>query len=213
VTYGTDYLLHTWPFNPAQGRHDGFERPAVAFVPSIAVSAVIAVEGGRFDAWRGDVLVASMLDGLRRVHIEDGRVVFVEPIPLAGRLRDMTVGSNGKIVLWTDDNNIVILEPAPAASGEALVLVCASCHTLSSGEPSSLGPNLWRVFGRRVASAADYDYSKGMNAYGGRWTRERLDRFLANPRTAVPGTTMEFEGIEDAAERRQIVDYLERQGN
>jgi cytochrome c len=53
----------------------------------------------------------------------------------------------------------------------------------------------------------------GMSGYGGRWTRERLDRFLENPRAAVPGTTMEFEGIGDAAERRAIVDYLEGLGD
>jgi cytochrome c2 len=213
VTYGTDYALHTWPFNPVQGRHEGFEKPLLAFVPSIAISEVIAVTGERFAPWRGDLLVASMLDGLRRVRLEDGRAVLVERFPIAGRLRDMAEGNDGKIALWTDDNHIIIVEPAPESGGEALILVCASCHTLGAGEPSSLGPNLAGVFGRRVASAADYDYSLGMKAYGGRWTRERLERFLENPRVTVPGTTMEFEGIEDAAQRRAIVDYLERSGD
>lgn len=210
VSYGTDYALHTWPFNPVQGRHEGFEKPVFAFVPSIAVSELVGTRGDLFAPWRGDLLVASMLDGLRRVRFEGERVVLVERIPIEGRLRDIAEGDDGKVAIWTDDNHIVIVEPAPAAGGEALVLACAACHTLNDGEPSSLGPNLHGVFGRRVASAGDYDYSQGMKSHGGRWTRERLEAFLANPRTAVPGTTMEFEGIEDPAQRREIVDYLER---
>ena len=210
VTYGTDYALHTWPFNPVQGRHEGFEKPVLAFVPSIAISELVAVTGERFAPWRGDLLVASMLDGLRRVRLEDGRAVIVERIPIEGRLRSMAQGNDGKVALWTDDNHIIIVEPASATSGEAVLFACMACHTLNEGEPSSRGPNLWGVMGRRVASAPDFDYSEGMKDYGGRWTRERLDHFLAGPRAAVPGTIMEFESIEDADTRRAIVDQLGR---
>jgi cytochrome c len=50
-----------------------------------------------------------------------------------------------------------------------------------------------------------------MAGYGGRWSEERLDRFLANPGAAIPGTTMAFEGIDDAGERRQIIELLKLQ--
>ena len=35
-----------------------------------------------------------------------------------------------------------------------------------------------------------------------------LDAFLASPAAAVPGTSMAFEGIQDAALRQTIIDYL-----
>ena len=49
-----------------------------------------------------------------------------------------------------------------------------------------------------------------MTRYGGRWTEERLDRFIADPRGTIPGTTMAFDGIDDAGERKRIIEFLER---
>ncbi len=40
--------------------------------------------------------------------------------------------------------------------------------------------------------------------------RMRLDRFLADPEGALPGTRMGFVGLRDAAERRAVIEYLER---
>lgn len=42
------------------------------------------------------------------------------------------------------------------------------------------------------------------------WTEETLDRYLADPLEAVPGTTMGPLGIKDAAERRAVIEYLNR---
>jgi cytochrome c len=49
-----------------------------------------------------------------------------------------------------------------------------------------------------------------MTAYGGRWDRERLDRFLADPAATVPGNTMQFGGIDDPLARQKLIDYLEQ---
>jgi len=59
-----------------------------------------------------------------------------------------------------------------------------------------------------VAGIEKFDYSPAMKAAGGRWTKERLDAFLANPGAAIPGTTMMFPGIPDAGTRRKIIEYL-----
>lgn len=50
-----------------------------------------------------------------------------------------------------------------------------------------------------------------MARFGGRWTEERLDRFLESPSAVVPGTTMGFAGIDDAAERKQVIELLKWQ--
>ena len=49
-----------------------------------------------------------------------------------------------------------------------------------------------------------------MATYGGKWNRERLDRFLADPAAAVPGNTMQFDGIDDPLQRQKLIDYLEQ---
>ena len=39
-----------------------------------------------------------------------------------------------------------------------------------------------------------------------------LDRFLADPMKAVPGTSMGYAGIPEAAERRDLIAYLAHAG-
>lgn len=209
VTYGTDYRLHDWPLNPVAGRHEGFEKPLYAFVPSIAVSQLAGVSGPLFDRWRGDLLAGSFFGGLVRIRVEDGRVIFAEPIKVTGRIRDVAEGLDGRILIWTDENDLTFLEPAASDAAESLLSQCIVCHTLSEKEKALIAPSLRGIVGRPVASAKDHDYSEAMKGFGGRWSAERLDRFLADPRGTVPGTTMQFEGITDASERRQIIELLE----
>ena len=198
VTYGTDYQLHRWPLNSIPGRHDGFEKPVLAFVPSIAVSALTGISGSAFQAWAGDLLIISLSGELRRIRIEDGHVVLAEPITLGNRVRDVVQGTDGRILLWTDGNDLIFVEPAAADSGETLVFQCTGCHALDKHDHSSIGPNLYQLAGRRVGSRSDFNYSKAMQQFGGRWTRERLDQFLEDPARTVPGTTMKFAGMSDA---------------
>jgi cytochrome c len=63
--------------------------------------------------------------------------------------------------------------------------------------------------GRQVAANDDFNYSQAMRDFGGRWTRERLDQFLADPAATVPGTSMAFPGIRDEAQRKQLIDFLQ----
>jgi cytochrome c2 len=212
VTYGTEYGMHEWPFNPSAGRHDGFERPTLAFVPSLALSGLTGIAGPRFAEWRGDLVLASLHGQLRRVRVEEGRVVVDEPLAIGYRNRDIAQGADGRIAIWTDQNDLIFLEPAGTADGEALVFQCMGCHTVQEWGMGTIGPSLYRVFGRRVAAEEGFDYSPAMRDFGGRWSRERLDRFLADPAGTVPGTSMQFPGIPDAARRGQLIDYLEKRG-
>ena len=45
-----------------------------------------------------------------------------------------------------------------------------------------------------------------------RWTPALLNRYAADPEALVPGTSMNFHGISDPAERRALIQYLERAG-
>jgi glucose/arabinose dehydrogenase len=48
---------------------------------------------------------------LYRVRIEDDRVIYAEPIPIGHRIRDIAEMADGSIVLKTDDNFLVYIEP------------------------------------------------------------------------------------------------------
>src|SRR5688572_26704304 len=115
VTYGTKYYSKTWPGNPQLGRHEGYEKPTYAWVPSIGVSELIVIERSAFPSWKGDLMVSSLLaETLYRLRIEDGRVIYAEPIPIGRRMRDIIETAEGSIVLKTDDNFLVYLERAAA---------------------------------------------------------------------------------------------------
>ena len=116
MTYGVDYDTHRWPPNPETGRHDGYEQPVFAWVPSIGISNLIAVKKSRFSRWREDLIIAS-LDGhaLWRVRLQGDRAVLTEQIPIGTAIRDVIEGRNGEIVLWCDIGDVLVLEPIPDA--------------------------------------------------------------------------------------------------
>lgn len=62
--------------------------------------------------------------------------------------------------------------------------------------------------GREVASVRGFDYSDPMKAYGGTWSRDRLQAFLRDPQTAVPGTRMAVSPMNEV-EMEGLLVYLE----
>jgi cytochrome c len=40
------------------------------------------------------------------------------------------------------------------------------------------------------------------------WDEKALDRFLAAPMKAIPGTTMTYDGVPDRLERADLIAYL-----
>lgn len=100
------------------------------------------------------------------------------------------------------------LAKADPAKGEASFGICAACHSIEKGAPPKIGPNLWGIVGGPVANEEGYAYSDALKAYGGDWDVDRLDAYLENPQKAVPGTRMPFGGLPKAAERANIIAYM-----
>ena len=67
------------------------------------------------------------------------------------------------------------LAKADATKGEADAKVCATCHTFEKGGAAKIGPDLWGVVGRPVASAPGFAYSDAVKAIGGDWTYDKLN--------------------------------------
>ncbi len=102
-----------------------------------------------------------------------------------------------------------LLAEADPAAGEGLTRQCAACHDFEKGGPNKVGPHLWDVVGRDVASVADFNYSDALKQVDGDWTFDKLNAFLKAPREDVPGTAMSFAGIKDDKKRADLIAYLD----
>jgi cytochrome c len=103
---------------------------------------------------------------------------------------------------------VALLATADPDKGAGEFRRCATCHSVSPGTGSKIGPNLWNVAGRRKGALPDFAYSEALTLKGGSWTNEELAAYLHDPRGYAPGTKMAFSGIEDANRIADIIVYL-----
>lgn len=102
----------------------------------------------------------------------------------------------------------LLLATADPTKGQKTFRKCAACHTVDPGGKNKVGPNLWDIVNRAVASGEGFTYSGAMAELGGVWDFERLDGFIADPKGAVQGTKMAFKGLSKDADRANVLAYL-----
>lgn len=104
---------------------------------------------------------------------------------------------------------LALLAAADPARGQKLFRACASCHSVESGGPDGVGPNLWNVLTRGVATADGYSYSGALvEAAGDSWEYAELNEFIWKPKAYAPGTKMNYIGLKKPEDRAAIVAYL-----
>lgn len=101
-------------------------------------------------------------------------------------------------------------QAADAAGGKALFdRTCANCHSIEAGV-NKVGPSLFDIVDRPVASVQGYDYSTKMRSLRNQrkvWGEKRLDAYLTNPRGVLHGVKMYF-AVPDAKDRADVIAYL-----
>ena len=101
-----------------------------------------------------------------------------------------------------------LLAEADIAKGQRTFKKCAACHTVDEGGKNKIGPNLWSIVNRTIASHEGFTYSDAMAALEGAWDFERLNQFTADPKGTVPGTKMAFKGVSKDGDRANVLAYL-----
>jgi len=101
-------------------------------------------------------------------------------------------------------------ECRPAAGRQTFANKCGICHVVEPGAGHGVGPNLHGVVGRPVGRAEGFAYSEAMSAANATWEPPYLDGFLQSPQQALPGTAMPFQGLKSAADREQLICFLQR---
>jgi cytochrome c len=92
-----------------------------------------------------------------------------------------------------------------ALRGETIYERCAACHALAFDR---VGPRHCGLVGRRAGSVPGFAYSTAMKQSKIVWDEKALDRFLAAPMKAMPGTMMTYDGVHDPLERADLIAYL-----
>ena len=103
---------------------------------------------------------------------------------------------------------LALIAKADPKQGEADAALCKVCHSFDKGGPAIVGPDLYDVIGRKIASVEGFAYTPGLKAHEGEWTYEKLDPWLTNPQAFAPGTMMAFPGMADDKKRAAIIAFL-----
>jgi len=107
-----------------------------------------------------------------------------------------------------------LLPTADAAKGAEVFKKCAACHTVTSGGPNGIGPNLYATMGEPIGQGkAGFAFSDALKAVGGNWDFEKMDAWLTSPKKFAPGTKMTFAGLSKPEDRANILVYLNAQGS
>ena len=102
-----------------------------------------------------------------------------------------------------------LVAKADPAKGEGDAAICKACHAFEKGAPSPVGPNLYGVLGRKIASVEGFNYTPAMKAHAEEtWDYAHVDRLIHKPAEFAPGTMMAFPGLPDANQRAEVIAFL-----
>jgi len=101
------------------------------------------------------------------------------------------------------------LASASPQRGADIAKQCQACHNFQEGQGPKIGPDLYGVVGRKIASVAGFNYSAALKAKNGNWDFDALNTWLTKPSAYAPGTAMTFAGLSSEKQRADVIAYLD----
>jgi cytochrome c len=106
-----------------------------------------------------------------------------------------------------------VLASASPEHGAQIAKQCEACHNFQEGQGAKVGPDLYGVVDRPIASAPGFNYTAALKSasqtLGGKWTFDALNKWLTHPSAVAPGTAMTFAGLSNEKQRADVIDYLD----
>lgn len=101
---------------------------------------------------------------------------------------------------------IAVCHAAESAGEVAFNTHCRNCHSFKPGD-HRLGPSLHGIVGDEAGAAKGFANYSGALA-GFTWDEATLHKFMSDPVSVAPGTTMIFPPVKDQGDRQAIIDFL-----
>ena len=141
---------------------------------------------------------------LQAVHIIDGNFTtkVAKPGSEVAAKEDPQAGAASAVPIDT------LLASASADRGAEVAKQCQACHNFEEGQGAKVGPQLYGVVGRKIASVPGFNYSSALKSKNGNWDFNALNAWLIKPTTYAPGTTMTFAGLSNDNRRAEVIAYL-----
>ncbi len=144
--------------------------------------------------------VTYLLEGMYETHALENPAYSVESL-------EEDAGAGGAAA-EAEPHIAVLLAEADLGRGEKLFKRCAACHQAENATRHGVGPALWGILGRDIASLDGFAYSSVLEEREGDWDWESLSAFLADPKGWAPGTKMNFVGLKKGRDRASVLLWL-----
>ena len=102
-----------------------------------------------------------------------------------------------------------LLATASVERGAQVAKQCQACHNFEEGQGPKVGPDLYGVVGRKIASVPGFNYSAALKSKNGTWDFSALNAWLSKPTAYAPGTAMTFAGLSNDKQRADVIAYLD----
>jgi len=148
-------------------------------------------------------LVLGTLLFLQAVRIIDENFVTKPASEAAAKEEQPQAGAAAGVPIDT------LLASASADRGAQVAKQCQACHNFEEGQGPKIGPDLYNVVGRKIASVSGFNYSSALKSKNGTWDFNALNAWLTKPSSYAPGTAMTFAGLSNDKQRADVIAYLD----
>ena len=111
VTYGEQYSSGDYVRPKETGNHDGYRKPLTYWVPSVAPTELVQLNGSGWGPWSGQIVMGTLRDeSLIFIELLDAkRVGKITTQPVNERIRDLEIGAQGEMIATTDSGKLLFI--------------------------------------------------------------------------------------------------------
>ena len=111
VTYGEPYSSGDYVRPKETGSHDGYRKPLTYWVPSVAPTELVQINGSQWGSWAGQIVMGTLREeSLIFIELLDAKRVGQKTIhPVNERIRDLEIGAQGEMIATTDSGKLLFI--------------------------------------------------------------------------------------------------------